>query len=181
MDRALETGFKIAVLFTLLIWKKYQLKTEFQKKSKKSSLPVTECCIFLRLKNRIRWEVPKRNENLWFSFNGKNGEGIHYTVKSIIATTSRKRPFPVSDDEVWSRMIERKPLLECHKSSVFKSVDKAGWQIYTSWLTKKMAVIQSVRWNVVVKLMLNVVFKASTVSRARQCETLLRLASCLFG
>ena len=34
VDRALEPGFKIAVLFTLLIWKKYQLKTEFQKKQK---------------------------------------------------------------------------------------------------------------------------------------------------
>ena len=34
LDRALETGLKIAVLFTPLIWKKYQLKTEFQKNAK---------------------------------------------------------------------------------------------------------------------------------------------------
>ena len=34
MDKALEPGFKIAVPFTLLIWKKDQLKTEFQKKQK---------------------------------------------------------------------------------------------------------------------------------------------------
>ena len=33
VDRALETGFKIAELFTLLIWKNYQLKTEFQIKA----------------------------------------------------------------------------------------------------------------------------------------------------
>ena len=49
-------------------------------------------------------------------FNGKNGERIYYTVKSFIATTSRRRPSPVSDDQARSRMIDRKPLLDCHKS-----------------------------------------------------------------
>ena len=41
-------------------------------------------------------------------------------------------------------MIERKPLLECYKSSVFKSVDQAWQQIMAFDLQKKMVVIRSV-------------------------------------
>ena len=40
-------------------------------------------------------------------------------------------------------MIERKPLLECYKSSVFKSVDQAWQQIIAFDLQKKMVVIRS--------------------------------------
>ena len=91
-------------------------------------------------------------------FQWQKYEGIYYRVKSIIATTSRKRPSPVSDDQAWSRMIERKPLLECHKSWVFKSADQAGWQIYSSWLTKKDG-WDTIRTLKGVKLMQNVMFK----------------------
>ena len=41
-------------------------------------------------------------------------------------------------------MIERKPLLECYKSSVFKSVDQAWQQIMAFDLQQKMVVIRSV-------------------------------------
>ena len=49
-------------------------------------------------------------------------------------------------------MIERKPLLECYKSSVFKSVDQAWQQIIAFDLQKKMVVIRSLGKKVYCKL-----------------------------
>ena len=68
-------------------------------------------------------------------------------------------------------MIERKPLLECYKSSVFKSVDQAWQQIIAFDLQKKMVVIRSLGKKGIVTLMQNVMYKVSTVPSALRCET----------
>ena len=68
-------------------------------------------------------------------------------------------------------MIERKPLLECYKSSVFKSVDQAWQQIIAFDLQKKMVVIRSLGKRVYCNIDANVMYKVSTVPSALRCET----------
>ena len=146
VDRALETGFKIAVLFTLLIWKSINSKLNFKNNAK------NQAYLWLNVVYFWGWKivfVERYLKEMRIYGSASKVQIVkalfYYTVNPIIATTSRKRPSPVSDDQAWSRMIDRRSLLECHKSSVLKSVDQAGWQIYSSYLTKKTAVKRSVR------------------------------------
>ena len=73
-------------------------------------------------------------------------------------------------------MIERKPLLECYKSSVFKSVDQAWQQIMAFDLQQKMVVIRSVGKKVYCNIDVKCYVQSFNSSSALRCETLLSVA-----
>ena len=75
-------------------------------------------------------------------------------------------------------MIERKPLLECYKSSVFKSFDQAWQQIIASDLQKKMVVIRSLGKKVYCNIDANCYVQSFNSSKRSSMWNM--IASCLF-